>query len=361
MTTAAAPRYAARVSLRDECIRREPAFPWLDATAPEAVRQLLAAGGWIAPDEQVLACAPAGSGNMNLTLRVTTPARTLIVKQARPWVERYDHIAAPPERSDYERRFYERVSGIAEVARRMPRLLGADPAAHVLVLEDLGAASDCTGMYRGEVLAAAELGALATYLRALHDATRAAPDSTFANRGMRALNHAHIFGVPLAPGFDGDLERFEPGLTAVAAELRADDGYRRRLRATGDRYRADGPCLVHGDFFPGSWLRTAAGIRVIDPEFCFHGDAELDVGCAVAHLLLGDATRDAVERFLAAYERDAPALDATWIARYAAAEIMRRILGVAQLPIPATDGRRAVLLRRARAAMYDGALAPLLS
>jgi 5-methylthioribose kinase len=349
------------VSLRDECIRRDPAFPWLDAAAPEAVRRLLAAGGWIAADEPVLACAPAGAGNMNLTLRVTTPGRTLIVKQARPWVERYDHIAAPPERSDYERRFYERVGGIAAVARRMPRLLGADPSARVLVLEDLGAASDCTGMYRGETLDRAELRELATYLRALHDATRGAPDPAFANRGMRALNHAHIFEVPLAPEHDRGLERFEPGLTAAAAALRDDDGYRRRLRATGERYRADGPCLVHGDFFPGSWLRAAAGTRVIDPEFCFHGDAELDVGCAVAHLVLADAAADAVEGFVAAYDGDAPARDAAWTARYAAAEIMRRILGVAQLPIPSTNGRRAALLGRARAAMYEGALTPLLS
>jgi 5-methylthioribose kinase len=288
----------------------------------------------------------------------------VIVKQARPWVERYAHIAAPPDRSDYERRFYERVRAIDLVAGRMPRLLAADPDAHVLVLEDLGPASDCTALYAGGAIADVDLVALATYLRALHDATRGAPDPAFANHALRALNHAHIFEVPFMAGNGVDLDQFEDGLGAVAATLAADDGVRRRLAATGARYLADGTCLVHGDFFPGSWLCTADGVRVIDPEFCFHGDPEVDVGCAVAHLVLAAVAPSRIATFVGAYRGGADAagvLADVWLARYAAAEIVRRLLGVAQLPIPSTTGRRAALIARARAAIYDGSLEPLLA
>ena len=66
---------------------------------------------------------------MNLTLRVRTERRSVVLKQARPWVEKYDHIEAPWERSLSERWFYERVASIPEVAGHMPRLLASDPEA----------------------------------------------------------------------------------------------------------------------------------------------------------------------------------------------------------------------------------------
>ena len=357
------------MSLRAELIRARPDFPWLDPREPEALRRFLVAHRWLDAGEPIVSCDRAGAGNMNLTLRVATPERSMIVKQARPWVERYDHIAAPAERADVERRFYQRISTIAAVAARMPRLLGWDTAASVLVLEDLGAASDCSNAYAGEPLAAGELDELADYLRALHDETRGVPDPAFANRAMRALNHAHIFEVPLMAENGVDLERYEPGLAAVAAMLRRDDTHAAFVAATGRRYLEDGPCLLHGDYFPGSWLRTVNGLRVIDPEFCFYGDPEVDLGCSVAHLLLASAGADAVTRFIARYRHGAAdatggthrALIPSLLARYAAVEVLRRIAGVAQLPIPPSTGHRAGLLERARAAMVDGSLQPFLT
>ena len=338
--------------------RAHPDFPWLEADDVPGVERFLRARGWIADDERVLECGRAGDGNMNLTLRVRTAGRRMILKQARPWVEKYDHIAAPWERSESERRFYERAATLSGVASRMPRLLAADPAAHALLLEDLNPAEDCTDAYGGRAIAANEIATLAAYARALHTATRGTPDPAFANRSMRALNHAHIFRVPFASPDDRGLERHEPGLTAVTAALARDAELMACVAATGERYLADGPCLVHGDFFPGSWLRAAAGVRVIDPEFAFCGDAELDVGCALAHLALARQPA-AIATFLAAYVVGAAPLDETLVARFAAVEIMRRLLGVAQLPIAPTTGERAALLARARDAMVAGSLAAL--
>ena len=107
-------------SLCDKSMRAHPGFPWLDAADPDGVRAYLERRGWLSPGETVSGCERAGEGNMNLTLRLRTDRRSLVVKQARPWVERYDHIAAPWERGESERWFYERVAAIPEVAGHMP-------------------------------------------------------------------------------------------------------------------------------------------------------------------------------------------------------------------------------------------------
>jgi len=90
------------------------------------------------PDESVVSAERIGDGNMNLTVRVHTDCRSLVLKQARPWVEKYPHIPAPAERAAVEAAFYRVVSTRHELRRRMPRLLGFDHDSKLLSLEDLG-------------------------------------------------------------------------------------------------------------------------------------------------------------------------------------------------------------------------------
>ncbi len=49
----------------------------------------------------------AGEGNMNLVIRVVTPRRSMILKQSRPWVEKYPQIEAPADRILAEIDFYQ--------------------------------------------------------------------------------------------------------------------------------------------------------------------------------------------------------------------------------------------------------------
>jgi 5-methylthioribose kinase len=347
------------MSLRRDAIDAYPGFPWLDAEDANGVGEFLAARGWIEADERVAACTRAGEGNMNLTLRVRTDRRSMVLKQARPWVENYDHIEAPWERSLSERWFYERVAAIPEVARHTPRLLAADADARALLLEDLQGASDLSGVYGGQRLELEEVDQLARVVRALHDGTADDPVRPGFNRAMRELNHAHCFVVPLDPATSLPLDRFEPGLEATRLALTNDGALRAVAEQTGERYRIEAGPLVHGDYFPGSWLRTAAGVRIIDPEFCFQGDREIDVGCAVAHFALARQPPVVAQRFLDAYGTGAGACDPVMIARYAAMEVVRRLIGVAQLPIAPTRGWRDALLARAREAALSGSLAPL--
>jgi 5-methylthioribose kinase len=289
---------------------------------------------------------------------LATPGRTLIVKQARPWVEKYPQFAAPWDRARREAEFYALVAGVPAVAAFMPRLLAADADARLLVLEDLGPGADLTGLYRGGVLAAADVDALADFLSALHGAFAGPPrPGLLANREMRALNAEHIFLLPLRDEGGPDLDALQPGLAAAAAPLKADAA----LRAAAERlgraaYLADGPCLLHGDFFPGSLLRTPAGPRVIDPEFGFFGRAEFDVGVLAAHLALARQP-DALAARLRARYRPPAGWDAALTRQFAGVEIIRRLLGYAQLPLALDVPAKAALLARARRLVLEPAAA----
>ena len=116
-----------------------------------------------------------------------------------------------------------------------------------------------------------------------------------------------------------------------------------RVTALGSRYLEDGDTLVHGDYFPGSWVRTGAGVAVIDPEFCFLGCGEHDLGVMMAHLIMAGDTADVLERVAV----DGRA-NRTLARQFAGVEIMRRLIGVAQLPLTASLERKRELLGRAK-------------
>jgi 5-methylthioribose kinase len=308
--------------------------------------------GFLADSEELRSADKAGEGNMNLTLRVTTSERSFVLKQARPWVEKYPQIPAPVDRALVEIAFYEAVNPVAEVRRAMPRLLGSDRDSRLLLLEDLGSARDFTALYAGESLGRGELDELVAYLVALHaggDVTTGKWRRVFENRDMRALNHEHIFRLPLAGDNGLDLDRFTPGLQAAAAKLKSDEGYVARVTELGHEYLADGHTLVHGDYFPGSWLHTGAGIKVIDPEFCFVGPRAFDLGFMLGHLHLAAQPAETCEALLSLYqERSQGPGIATRARQYAGVEIMRRLIGVAQLPLDCGLDRKEELLLLSR-------------
>jgi 5-methylthioribose kinase len=321
---------------------------FLDAGDPGSIERYAVAHGLVRTDALPLEIARAGEGNMNLTLRVT-PAAGLpfVLKQGRPWVEKYPHIPAPPERTLVEAAFYVAVQAGASVAARMPMMLGVDRENRVLALEDLGNGGDFTSIYAGAVLPAAVLADLLAWLERLTAlAVRQEDRAMFANRAMRALNHEHMFRFPLAAANGLDLDSMTPGLGEAAAELAGDRAYGDAVARLGSRYLADGHALVHGDYFPGSWLNAAGGVRVIDPEFCFLGDAEFDCGILAAHLLLADAGAGPIETVAASVA--ARRLDADLVAGYAGVEIMRRLIGVAQLPLQRDLDRKRSLLQHSR-------------
>jgi 5-methylthioribose kinase len=180
----------------------------LDAQQPLILQDYLRRRGWLDTGEVITSVEKPGEGNMNYTLRVITQTRTLIVKQSRGYVEKYPTIAAPADRAVTEGRFYKKIQGIPTLATQMPHLLGIDEENNILVLEDLGAASDFTFLYQpGRLLSESDALTLTGYLSDLHGQfITQEPDEAFANLAMRALNNEHITNYPFLEdnGFDLD-------------------------------------------------------------------------------------------------------------------------------------------------------------
>ena len=203
-----------------------PGAFFLDEHDLDDLRLYLQDKKWLTGEESLLSASKPGEGNMNYTLRVKTSTRRMILKQARPWVEKYDDIAAPSERAVVEGLFYQLIEHTPALQAQMPRLLGFDPLSRLLMLEDVGTGSDYTGLYSGEILTSEELQMLTSFLCTLHASFLGSNrDGRFNNQAMRQLNHQHIFQIPLEPENGLDLDLITPGLSESAVELSNDKDY----------------------------------------------------------------------------------------------------------------------------------------
>ncbi|MBC3783742.1 phosphotransferase [Spirosoma utsteinense] len=325
----------------------------LDAQQPLVLQDYLHRRGWLDIEENISLLEKPGEGNMNYTLRVVTPNRTLIVKQSRPYVEKYPTIAAPAERAVIEGRFYQKTQAIPMLAGQMPHLLGIDEENNMLILEDLGESSDFTFLYQPcRQLSEADARALTDYLSELHTHfSTERPDPAFTNRAMRALNYEHIINYPFQEDNGFDLNSIQPGLQELARPYKRDTDLKKRVKALGDVYVGNTPTgqpgtLLHGDYYPGSWLQTADGTKIIDPEFCFYGPAEFDLGVMVAHLMMAEQPPTVLHTVLTTYQSGS-GFDEQLRKQFTGIEIMRRLIGLAQLPLSLSLGTKRDLLDEA--------------
>ncbi len=312
---------------------------FLDAGDREGLAAFLERGDWMETGERLLATDIAGRGNMNYILRATTNIRTFILKQSRPWVEKYPEIAAPFYRALIEGEFYHFVAGTA-AEDFMPKLCWVDEESRILCLEDLGTTGDCSNLYAGTRLSLPEEEQLYTFLSLLHGLRR-----RLSNREMRKLNHFHIFVFPFEFDNDFHLDTITPGLQALAESIKRNSALRRRITELGQIYLGEGDYLLHGDFFPGSWLRVESGVKVIDPEFGFTGPREFDLGVLSAHMQV--AGLGGRPPGTGSYYSHWKELDSALVRGFAGVEMLRRILGVAQLPIRFNLHRKQSLLEEA--------------
>ncbi len=306
--------------------------------------------GWLPLNEKITAIEIPGAGNMNFIIRVKTQERSLIIKQSREFVEKYPQIEAPAERALREAEFYQLISEEESIKKKMPRLIGVDKKNHVLNLEDLGHGVDYTFLYQKNMqLDVAELEEIITFAARLHQTINTdTSEALLPNREMRKLNHEHIFIYPYLSDNGLDLEDILPGLQDVGLPFKEDVFLKQAVKKLGDRYLEDGKTLLHGDYFPGSWLKTEDGIKIIDPEFCFFGDVEFEIGVTLAHLKMANQPDALVEKALKIY-KDLSPIDDQLCKKFMAIEILRRILGLAQLPLNLDLEERKALLNEARA------------
>lgn len=304
--------------------------------------------GWLQPEEPITSTEKPGDGNMNFTLRVTTGDRSFIIKQSRDFVEKYPQVEAPEKRALKEAAFYNIASENEGLQAMMPRLLNVDKINNVLQLEDLGNGKDYTFLYqKDQNLPENELSQIIDFAVKLHKISAKSVENPIANREMRKLNHEHIFKFPYLQDNGLDLNTITPGLAEVGESFKKDRKLQENLQKLGEIYLKDGDHLLHGDYFPGSWLKTEDGIKIIDPEFCYFGVPEFEMGVTIAHLKMADQPENLIKNALNQYSAEAK-LDNHLRKKFTAAEVLRRILGLAQLPLEIDLAKRKELVEEAR-------------
>ena len=325
-------------------------YPDFEVLTPsqEALEHLLAKLTFLLEDEVILTVEKIPQGNMNLTLRVRTNFRLLIVKQARPWVEKYPQIDAPSKRASYEAYFYHAVKKTLSVRSRMPELLFFSEEHQLLIFSDLFDATDLSQIYEeGKLLSQDQMDAATDWLISLH-AIPVTSTSHDNNLAMRQLNHEHIFDFPFRVENGFDLDQIQPGLSKIADRVKEDRALVKEISRLGKQYYLypKEKVLLHGDFFLGSMLVKDEQLFVIDPEFMFCGEREWDLAVYVAHLLLSGHGKHQAQDVISFYGI-VHHIDQELVFALAGVEMLRRLLGVAQLPIRSSLNQKSALVEQA--------------
>lgn len=302
----------------------------------------------IALSQEVLATEKPGEGNMNYTIRVKLNDGSLIVKQSNPYVEKYPSVPAPQERALAEAAFYKKISTNSILTAMMPSFIAVDEENFINAMEDLGEANDFSFLYQSkDNLLATDVQSLCEYLSELHNSfITDQPNGDYSNMALRKLNHEHIFVYPLMEDNGFDLNTVQTGLQELSLKYKKLDSLKVAANKLGEQYLSNGTHLIHGDFYHGSWVNAAGKLYVIDPEFCHYGAPEFDLGVMLAHLhLTGEqsSTFELVEK----YYKKSTGFNQDLCEAFTGIEIMRRLIGLAQLPLKLSLQEKESLLQKA--------------
>jgi len=311
----------------------------------------------LAAASEPVAVEASGDGNINWVRRVRIGGerpRSLVLKQARPALERFPQYAAPTERLLFEARWFE-LARPHDADGICPRVLALDAANRVLALEDLSACERLDAALARGAAVASQMEALARFLARVHAATAGdgSLPARFENDAMRRLHGDHIFVLPFRPNDFGLTLRLE----AAARAVRADRALVRAASEAHEQYLRPSGALVHADVQAGNVLLAQdGGVKLLDAEIAHVGDAAFDLGTLLAHLALpavarGEDASALPARVRAAY-RTERACDAATLARaqrYAGFELVRRTIGAARLAAVAEDDAGLRVLARGRA------------
>jgi 5-methylthioribose kinase len=332
------------MSAQESFVKSLPQSTYIDLQHTERIAALLYQNNWIAPSEKIVLVEKPGEGNMNFVVRVKTNTKSIIIKQSRPWVEKYPQIEAPANRIEVEAQFYSALSKDNFFRPFCPKLIGFDKGNFLLAMEDLGEGTDCTFIYKKKsTLENDDLDKLVSFISHLHNSSISDSTSFPENRELKTLNHTHIFYYPFEENNGFDLDSIQPGLQALSIPYKTDPLFKQSLKQLGEVYLQTHHVLIHGDYYPGSWLKSKSGIKVIDPEFAHFGKAEFDLGVMVAHLIMAQVNGSSIKKALEFYKRPND-FDNQLFLQFCGVEIMRRIIGLAQLPLDLTLQEKSELL-----------------
>jgi 5-methylthioribose kinase len=318
---------------------------WFDESSSNEIEQYLNVHRLI--DSSVgISSIKKMNGNMNATLLLQfSNGKQWIFKQSRDFVMRFPALDAPVERAITEASFYEFIAAQRLLQSTMTNKIWLHSASYLNIFEVEPESKDGRFLYdlnkndqkaNIEVIQKSLVG-IVKWLANLHlvDTTEICANPLFQNREMAEFQRKQLFQSPfesLEQQMKASLIKEEVKVSLwntvrTANFLLARNGLdQRMMRST--------KTLIHGDFFPGNWLfRQNEGYYIIDPEFCFFGPAEYDLGVFLAHLHLAAYPIEKIGPLFLAYQKINPSIDGMLTDSFARFEIIRRLIGLARIPI----------------------------
>lgn len=298
--------------------------------------------GVIQPNEFITTVEKPGEGNMNVVLRIKTDVKTYILKQSRTYVQKYPQIAAPLSRINVEYQFYNNLKE-SKASSSFPTILNFDSTNYTLIQEDLGNVQDLTSIYDQKNVTQSDVKNLIELAQLIHSTQP--KNIPLKNLELRQLNHQHIFILPFEKQNGFNLNDIQTGLQELAEPFKNDSELKAIIKNLGKRYLSQGGVLIHGDYYPGSWVKRQNSLYVIDPEFSFLGFAEFDLGVMAAHLIMATGSKQIFNEINKYYSIN---FSIKTTEQIAGIEILRRIIGLAQLPLTRSLSEKEQLLALAK-------------
>ncbi|WP_180898313.1 S-methyl-5-thioribose kinase [Martelella soudanensis] len=231
-----------------------------------------------------------GDGNLNLVFIVEGGGRSMIVKQALPYVRLVgEGWPLPLTRSFFE---YSALVRQAERApESVPEVYYFDERQAIIVQEFLSPHIILRkALIDGQMLPrlAQDIGLFMarTLFRgsdlSMEAAARKKDMALFAgNDALCDITEALVFTDPY---YDAEMNSHtSPELDGIVAKLRADRDLKVTAQEMKQAFVTRAETMLHGDLHTGSIMVTEDETRVIDPEFAYYGPMAFDVGMLLAN------------------------------------------------------------------------------
>lgn len=240
-------------------------------------RAVAAAVRWCERIEPVQLVERLPGGLLNYIWRIGRPGVSVVVKIYPPYAASHPEVTLDPARGRFEALalgYFAHGGELASLASprvRPPRLIGADPDAPVVVMEDLGPAPDAAhlSLFLSQSTAGELLEELGRFIGQMHESS-----TGLIHHDNRAVQES----------------RLEHQYRAVASMLHDQPDARelgREAEDLGTRLLERGQCLIMGDLWPRSILVTSdRALRLVDWELSHYGHPLQDLAHLAAHLRL---------------------------------------------------------------------------
>ncbi len=268
-------------------------FPFDTKTLCHHLAQIDAVATYLSTPSETWRAEEVGDGNLNLVFIIKSEKKSLIAKQALPYVRLVgESWPLPLSRAYFEHEALCRHNDITP--HLTPAILHYDHEKALIIMEHLtphiilrkglisGVQYPLLADHMGHFLAESLFN---TSDLALDGQTKKMSVALFSeNHVMSGLTEQVIFDDPY---FDAELNRHtSPELDDFVNNIRSDNALKKAIQELKTIFMNKPESLLHGDLHTGSVMVTQEDTRIIDPEFAFYGPMGFDIGAFMTNLLL---------------------------------------------------------------------------